>query len=160
MSDLNKNLLLLTKIENRQFLSKEELDFKRIVKNKVEEFSPLINSKSVKIDFKTDGIFKVKISFELAEILVNNLLTNAIKHNSINGKIHIELSTTELRICNTGKANKLTSETIFNRYIKENSQSYGLGLAIVKQICDTHNIGLDYQKSDVHCFVLSKRPEL
>jgi signal transduction histidine kinase len=157
LSELNKNLLLLTKIENRQFLAKEELDFNRIVENKIEEFSPLIKSKSIKIDVKTDGIFQVKISHELAYILLNNLLTNAIKHNSINGKILIELSKSELKICNTGTTNKLTNETIFNRFTKENSQSYGLGLAIVKQICDTHKIKIDYIKSDVHCFILSKK---
>ncbi len=157
LSNLNKNLLLLAKIENRQFLAKEPLDFNGIVNIKVEELSPLIKTKNIKVDVKANGTFQVNISPELADILLTNLLTNAVKHNSFNGKIHIELSKTELRICNTGKANKLTSETIFNRFTKENSQSYGLGLAIVKQICDTHNIGIDYLKNDVHCFVLSKR---
>jgi signal transduction histidine kinase len=157
LSDLNKNLLLLAKIENRQFLAKELLNFNEIVNNKVEELSPLMKSKRLKVDVKANGTFQVKISPELADFLLNNLLTNAVKHNSFNGKIHIELSKTELKICNTGNANKLTSETIFNRFTKENSQSFGLGLAIVKQICDTHNIGIDYLKNDVHCFVLSKK---
>lgn len=156
LSDLNKNLLLLTKIENRQFLAIEELDFNRIVENKIKEFSPLIKSKSIRIDVKTDGIFQVKICHELADILLNNLLANAIKHNSINGKILIELSKSELKICNTGKANELTNENVFNRFTKENSHSYGLGLAIVKQICDNHKIKIDYLKSEVHCFVLAK----
>jgi signal transduction histidine kinase len=158
LSDLNKNLLLLTKIENRQFLVKEDLDINRIVENKIEEFSPLIKSKSIKVDVNANGIFQVIISAELADILLNNLLANAIKHNSPDGKIHIELSEKELKICNTGKTNKLTNETIFNRFTKENSQSYGLGLAIVKQICDTHNITIQYRKSDVHCFILAKVP--
>jgi signal transduction histidine kinase len=157
LSDLNKNLLLLAKIENRQFLAKELLNFNEIVNNKVEELSPLMKSKRLKVDVKANGTFQVKISPELADFLLNNLLTNAVNHNSFNGKIHIELSKTELKICNTGNANKLTSETIFNRFTKENSQSFGLGLAIVKQICDTHNIGIDYLKNDVHCFVLSKK---
>jgi len=158
LSDLNKNLLLLTKIENRQFLVKEDLDINRIVENKIEEFSPLIKSKSIKVDVNANGIFQVIISAELADILLNNLLANAIKHNSPDGKIHIELSEKELKICNTGKTNKLTNETIFNRFTKENSQSYGLGLAIAKQICDTHNITIQYRKSDVHCFILAKVP--
>ena len=66
----------------------------------------------------------------------------------------------KLKICNTGTLNKLTNETIFNRFTKENSQSYGLGLAIVKQICNTHNMTIQYLKSDFHCFVLSKLPGL
>jgi signal transduction histidine kinase len=160
LSDLNNNLLLLTKIENRQFLAKEELDFNKIVKNKVDELSPLIKTKSIKVDVKENGIFRVKINKELADILLNNLLANAVKHNWINGNIDVELSENELKISNTGESNKLTNETIFNRFTKEKSQSYGLGLAIVKQICDTHTIGIDYLKSDVHCFVLSNRLEL
>jgi len=61
---------------------------------------------------------------------------------------------------NTEISNNLTNETIFNRFTKENSQSCGLGLAIAKQICETHNIDIEYFKNEVHCFVLSKKPEL
>jgi signal transduction histidine kinase len=91
LSDLNKNLLLLAKIENRQFLAKELLDFNEIVNNKVEELSPLMKSKRLKVEVKANGTFLVKISPELADFLLNNLLTNAVKHNSFNGKIYIEI---------------------------------------------------------------------
>lgn len=160
LSDLNKNLLLLTKIENRQFSSKEELDLNSFLKNKIEEFSPLIKSRSIGIEVISDGIFNISISLELADILINNLLANAVKHNFSEGKIFVKLSETKFEICNTGKTNSLTNETIFNRFTKENSKSHGLGMAIVKQICDTHSIEIEYTKSDVHCFILSKKPEL
>jgi signal transduction histidine kinase len=156
LSDLNKHLLLLTKIENRQFSSDEEIDISSYIESKIVEFTPLIKSKNLKVEVTTDGVFEVRMSPELVDILLNNLLTNAVKYNSINGNIYIEISKSELKICNSGAANKLTSETIFNRFTKENSQSFGLGLAIVKQICDTHNIGIVYLTNDVHCFVLSK----
>lgn len=156
LSDLNKNLLVLTKIENHQFFAIEELSFNNLIKNKIEEFSALIKSKNLEIEIKTNGIFKTKISKELADILLNNLLTNAIKHNVVGGKIIIELNKTEVNICNTGITNKLTNQTIFNRFTKENSQSFGLGLAIVKQICNTHNIKIIYSQTNFHCFILSK----
>jgi signal transduction histidine kinase len=156
LSDLNKHLLLLTKIENRQFSSDEEIDISSCIESKIEEFTPLIKSKNLKVKVTTDGVFDVKMSPALVDILLNNLLTNAVKYNSINGNIYIEISKSELKICNSGASNKLTNETIFNRFTKENSQSYGLGLAIVKQICNTHYIAIQYRKSDFHCFVLSK----
>ncbi|MBD3270562.1 hypothetical protein GF376_03475 [Candidatus Peregrinibacteria bacterium] len=156
LSDLNKNLLLLTKIENRQFSSDEEIDISSYIESKIEEFTPLIKSKNLKVEVTNDGVFQVKMSSELVDILLNNLLSNAVKHNSISGNIYIEISKSELKICNSGASNKLTNEAIFNRFTKENSQSYGLGLAIVKQICNTHNIAIQYRKSDFHCFVLSR----
>ncbi len=156
LSDLNKHLLLLTKIENRQFSSDEEIDISSYIESKIVEFTPLIKSKNLKVKVTTDGVFEVRMSPELVDILLNNLLTNAVKYNSINGNIYIEISKSELKICNSGASNKLTNETIFNRFTKENSQSYGLGLAIVKQICVTHNIEINYLKKNIHCFVLSK----
>jgi signal transduction histidine kinase len=153
LSDLNKHLLLLTKIENRQFSSDEEIDISSYIESKIEEFTPLIKSKNLKVKVTTDGVFQVKMSPELVDILLNNLLSNAVKYNSINGNIYIEISKSELKICNSGASNKLTNETIFNRFTKENSQSYGLGLAIVKQICVTHNIEINYLKKNIHCFV-------
>jgi signal transduction histidine kinase len=158
LSDLNKNLLLLTKIENQQYSSDEEININSYIENKTEEFSPLIKSKNLRVEVTTNGVFQLKMSPELIDILLNNLLSNAVKHNSINGNIYIEVSNTELKICNSGTPIKLTHETIFNRFTKENSPSYGLGLAIVKQICDTHNLAIQYRKSDYHCFVLSKCP--
>jgi signal transduction histidine kinase len=156
LSDLNKHLLLLTKIENRQFSSDEEIDISSYIESKIVEFTPLIKSKNLKVDVRTNGVFQVKMSSELVDILLNNLLSNAVKYNSINGNIYIEISKSELKICNSGASNKLINETIFNRFTKENSQSYGLGLAIVKKICVTHNIEINYLKKNIHCFVLSK----
>jgi signal transduction histidine kinase len=160
LSDLNKNLLLLAKIENREFSSDQEIDLNKYIKSKIDELSPLIKSKGLKVEIITHGAFKVRMSPELVDILLNNLLMNAVKHNSINGKIYIEIKESELKIYNTGASNKLTNQTIFNRFTKENSQSFGLGLSIVKQICSTHNITIHYQKSDLHYFVLSKNLEL
>ena len=97
------------------------------------EISPLIVSKNIKVDFKNDELLKLKMNEELAGILINNLLANAVQHNNNNGKITIETSNTFLKLCNTGLNNDLTNNTIFNRFTKNNSQSLGLGSAIIKQ---------------------------
>ena len=93
----------------------------------------------------------------LAGILINNLFSNAVNHNVINGSISIQADQNEITICNTGPASELADETIFDRFVKGNSKSYGLGLAIVKQICDTHHLEIHYSKNEFHCFRVSQK---
>ena len=154
LSTLNKSLLLLTKIENHQYLETNELNISEYIENKIKEFSSLLETNNISVDFRTNEIFTVKLNPELADILLNNLISNAIKHNINNGKIKIETYNNRLIICNTGQQHSLTNDNIFNRFTKENSKSYGLGLAIVKHICSLHNIDIHYEKNELHCFTL------
>ncbi len=80
------------------------------------------------------------------DILINNLLSNAIKYNLPDGKIELELSPYELLISNTGHANYVNDNQIFNRFVKgdPSSSSLGLGLATVKQICDGCGVSVEY----------------
>jgi len=155
LSILNKNLLLLTKINNRQYPADKEVVTNRIIENKIEEFQPLLKNTNIQIIYNSESNFVIKLNTDLAEILFNNLISNAVKHNIDNGKIIITISENQLQICNTGKENSLTNNTIFNRFTKENSQSHGLGLSIVKQICDTHDLNIQYTKNVNHCFTIT-----
>ena len=155
LSKLNKNLLLLTKIDNQQFVTNKEVHTNRLIQNKINEFSPLLKTNNLTVEYQPKDNFILKIHPELVDILLNNLFSNAINHNLSNGKIKIETSSVSLKICNTGNPNSLSNDNIFNRFTKDNSHSYGLGLAIVKQICDTNNIEISYTKNEFHCFTLS-----
>jgi signal transduction histidine kinase len=154
LSNLNKNLLLLSKISNQQYPVKQELVFNYLVKEKLDELNPLIQNKNIEVTFEEKDKLKVSINPFLADILLNNLLSNAINHNVENGKIVIKISKSQLQISNTGNDNSLSNDNIFDRFTKENSKSYGLGLSIVKKICDTHNIKIYYSKSTMHNFIL------
>ncbi len=82
----------------------------------------------------------------LADILLNNLLVNAIRHNEDGGILAVRLQPEELQISNTGPAVDLDGETIFDRFTKGgHSGGTGLGLAIVKQIADNYGFGLSYR---------------
>jgi signal transduction histidine kinase len=155
LSLLNQNLLLLTKIENDQFTSGEFIVINEIILRKVQEFEPLLNEKGIKIDVQNQSDFLVQMKIQLVEILINNLISNAVNHNIVNGFIAILIEKDEFKICNSGSQNQLNNETIFQRFIKGNSKSPGLGLAIVKQICNSHQLEIKYSKSDVHCFTIS-----
>lgn len=155
LSNLNKNLILLAKINNKQYPVDIPVIVNEIIKEKIKEFTPLLKTKNINITYNSENNFILKMNRELVEILFNNLLSNAIKHNKNNGRIKFDITDNEIKICNTGKPNSLTNSTIFNRFTKENSQSYGLGLSIVKQICTTHNLNIRYTKNNWHCFTIT-----
>jgi signal transduction histidine kinase len=87
------------------------------------------------------------IDATLAQLLFNNLVSNAIRHNIPGGNISIVLSTKELIIRNTGNAPAVPTGELFGRFRKGNSSlnSIGIGLAIVKKICMLYNWDIDYQ---------------
>ncbi len=155
LSVLNQNLLLLTKIENNQFAANDFIVLNELIKSKIYEFEPLFKERNIKVNFISQSAFRVKMNLYLAEILLNNLLSNAVNHNIKNGHINIKADQDEIAICNTGSANELDDETIFNRFVKGNSASHGLGLAIVKRICDSHHLQIHYTKSELHCFTIT-----
>ena len=81
----------------------------------------------------------------LIDILLNNLFSNAIRHNTPNGHQYITLTPGQLIIQNTGIPNALHAETIFDRFQKgSQSEGTGLGLTIVKNICNLYNWKVRY----------------
>ncbi len=157
LSMLNQSLILLTKIENKQFKAEKALSFNDILNRKLQEFATLFESKKLNVGLTLEEDLVLKMNDQLADLLLNNLLSNAINHNLEGGSILLVIRKNELKICNDGATNSLTDETIFNRFVKGNSKSYGLGLAIVKNICDTHNLEIHYTKNKLHCFTITKK---
>ena len=143
---LNQALLLLTKIENRQFLAgTDPVNLVPIINGKLRDLEDLIVQRKIGIQTELEPIGLV-IHPALAEILVNNLLTNAIRHNVENGKIIITLQEGKFCVKNTGKVLNLNPEQLFERFRKEStsSASLGLGLALVKTICEVNGQKLTY----------------
>lgn len=159
LSTLNQHLILLTKIENRQFTAQEML-LNRVLQKRLEAFKPLIESMRLRVRLEERGDFMVYLHEGLTDILLNNLLSNAINHNMEGGVIRIHISGSGFEICNTGVAEPLSGEEIFDRFVKKDSQGPGLGLAIVKRICDTHELVISYAFSEgMHCFRIRKPDE-
>jgi signal transduction histidine kinase len=156
LSTLNQSLILLTKIENRQFIAEKPLAINKILEEKVQEFAPYFETKKLHIELQVEQDFQTKMNEQLAEILINNLLSNSINHNITGGSIKIVVREKELKICNTGDKHSLSAENIFNRFSKDNSKSFGLGLAIIKKICETHHLEINYQMNEFHCFTIGQ----
>jgi len=62
--------------------------------------------------------------------MINNLLLNAIRHNTNNGKINISIMSESLIIFNTGKAGKLSEEKLCSNFSKTNTSKQGNGLVM------------------------------
>ena len=154
LSAVNQNLILLTKIENRQFEPSEEVSVNEKVLQKKEEFIGLLESKELDIMIQSEGDFMVRMNDYLSEVLLGNLLSNAIIHNIKGGEIRILIKPGFLKICNTAEHTTLTNKNIFNRFVSGTPKSSGLGLAIVRQICELHNLDVHYQKNALHCFTI------
>lgn len=150
---LNNSLLLLAKIENNLIPEPESFDFKELVAQKTQQFQELFQSKKINLT-QTLAEKQVTMSKYLADILLNNLLSNALRHNEVGGLIKITLTENELMIANSGKEAPLDQHQAFERFYKTpSSEGMGLGLAIVKQIATLHQFEVEYRYQDqLHVF--------
>ncbi|MBC8173530.1 MAG: HAMP domain-containing histidine kinase [Chitinophagales bacterium] len=146
LSKLNQSLLLLSKIENRQFHDTADISLKEFIEKKLEHFAEIIQFKNITVEQDLHNGFTAQMNPYLADILFSNIISNAIRHNTEGGKIIVMLRDKTFTISNTGKALTMPPEKLFERFSKgeTSSESPGLGLAIAKQICDTYSFKIDY----------------
>jgi signal transduction histidine kinase len=146
LSKMGKSLSLLTKIENQEFSNQKPIDFSRAVASSIDFFSEISSFKGIQIETEIEPNVQVKIDESLADILIGNLMKNAIHHNFENGKIKVELDSDKLRITNSGLPPSIPTAQLFERFKKsdQTSQSLGLGLSIVKKICNVSDFKIRY----------------
>ncbi len=159
LSRLNVSLLLLAKIENRQFEEVQQIDLHTKVEEKLEEFQELWQARNISMQVSLYPSV-VSMNNELAETLLNNLLSNAINHSSQGGKISINLNEDKLQIENTSNTAALEKGKLFQRFYKpsQGNANNGLGLSIIKQICDASGFIITYTNhQNQHCFTVHFR---
>jgi signal transduction histidine kinase len=147
VSRINKNLLLLAKIENHQFLKTQTVDMSERLQTMLEFLDDLLEARKVEVNIQSNCL--VEANPVLAEIMLTNLLMNSIRHTSINGKVEIFLSMTKLIVSNNGLGS-LDVEKLFRRFSSASIQTpgSGLGLSIVKEICEQHGWEVSYNFSE------------
>ncbi|MFC0319742.1 MULTISPECIES: sensor histidine kinase [Olivibacter] len=146
LSKINHSLLLLTKLENQEFEATKEINFTKQVLELLTIYEDRIAIKELKVTQHIDPDITVRINPALADMLFDNLLSNAIRHNVKNGTIFLEINKKGILIKNTGPEPIFPTEELFQRFKKSNqcSNSVGLGLAIVKRICELNNFDVQY----------------
>ncbi|MCH7411637.1 HAMP domain-containing histidine kinase [Belliella sp. DSM 111904] len=157
MKRLNKNLLMLAKIENKQFIINEKLNLSAILLETIDLYQSSFDTKSIRVYTEIEEEVYIKGNRALIETLINSLFTNAISHNLDFGRMNLILNRKNLLIQNSGKLIPLDSEKIFKRFNKENISfsGSGLGLAICKEIVILHDFKIKYKYiNGLHSFKL------
>ncbi len=155
LTRLNRSLLLLSRIENRQFVETGPIDWNALVKQIIKEFEDFATHQQVKIILSEEGNMEHAGNKDLAEILISNLLKNAIFHSPSGTAVEISISSGKIEFKNPGRA-ALDKNRIFSRFKgTEKADSTGLGLAISKAIAEKMHLELIYAYSNQkHCFTL------
>ena len=139
---------MFDKIPNKKLSPTKNIS---VLSNKhLSNYEELIAAKLITIKKNIDDNIKLCMNETIAEILISNLITNAIKHNINNGIINITLTKKYFSISNTGIPLKSDPSELFERFKKDtvSSESLGLGLSIVKKICERYGYGINYNYSD------------
>jgi signal transduction histidine kinase len=156
LSKMNKALILLTKIDNNQFIDEETFNIGRVIKRHLAAFDPFIKAKELEVSVHIESDIFVQMNPHLTDILVSNLLSNAIKYNFSGGVLKITCTEKSLSVENTGEPMNIAPDVIFQRFKKgTQADSIGLGLAIVKKICDYGRCSVSYAfRKNLHAFTV------
>lgn len=150
LSQMNRTLLLLAKIENNHFPEVQKVNIATILEILINTYRNYYEDGFPSLTKNISPDVTVIANCSLMEVLLSNLVKNALEHNQPNGTVIIELNDKQLHIKNTGASLDVNPEELFNRFRKGSykSKTTGLGLALVKQICVLYHYSINYTYQD------------
>ncbi len=151
------SLLLISKVENEQYLKKDQVAIANELHDIFEDLEDRIIDKNLSYTNLVKENFTFTGNQALIHTLLVNIINNAIKYNIPGGAITLsdELDGHHylLKIEDTGVGmEKENIKKAFNRFEREDNEkedSFGLGLAIVNSIAKFHQLNLDI-RSEKH----------
>ncbi|MFI5159739.1 MAG: sensor histidine kinase [Sphingobacteriales bacterium] len=155
LTRLNQSLLLLVKIENHLLEGNVPINLRTAIEEIVIQFEEIFLDKELKISCQLADK-EINANPYLVDVLLNNLLSNAIRHNHPGGEIIIRLTADQLSIQNTGGTDAIQKDQLFKRFHKStSSEGSGLGLTISREICENlgFNLGYDFA-GNYHIFTV------
>jgi len=144
VSRINKNLLLLAKIENQQFLEKQQINMAEPLQHMIDLLSGLLEDRNMECNI--DPVCMVEGNAILIEIMLSNLLMNSLRHTEKDVSIYLSLSPGQLVVSNPG-THPLDETKLFSRFSTASSHApgSGLGLSLVKEICMRYGWQVKYE---------------
>jgi len=149
LGNIFADLLLLSRIENRESLELERIDPAPHIENLTKNFHQEAEAKNITLIFqhKLEKDFTIKVDSQLFDIMVSNLIINAIKYSQNDGVVEIILSEVDdqlnIVVVDSGIGIPEKEQTrVFERFYRTeisrelNPQGSGLGLSIVKNIVE------------------------
>lgn len=146
LNDLADQLLLLARFENQKVaLQMEDIAIDEILLQVLERYSSKIAAKGIALSFESGNHFWVRSDAYLVSVILDNLISNAVKYTGENGRIDITLSHQDDKIACSIADNGVgiapeDLQKIYNEFFRAESQRQavkgtGLGLSIVKRLC-------------------------
>ncbi|ASZ13042.1 HAMP domain-containing histidine kinase [Chitinophaga pendula] len=157
LSRMNKNLLLLAKLDNNAFESRTPIRMDELLQQHLTLMDDLFAPKA--IHFTVMALPTVVYADPyLCDILISNLLVNAIRHTRPSGSAYFKISPAAMVFSNEAPPLDFPVEQLFGRFKKgvKNNEFTGLGLAIVKEICNFYDWNILYKyEGGHHSFIIS-----
>lgn len=152
-------LLSLSKVDSDNFkINPQHADLSLALRGIANYFLHIANERSINYHIRIDSSGKEWIDLHIVEIIVTNLLSNALKFTEENGTISLigekDKDNYRVKVANSGK--RIDSEElpkIFDRFYTHGPSHYsstGIGLSLVKELCTLYNAKLtvEYNKKD------------
>ena len=146
MRKLIIDLLDMTRIESgEKQRALSNIDIIEIVKMCKETMTPAANARNIQINIHAPESFVMKADRGEIEIILNNLISNAVKYNRDNGKVDVTIADesghVDITVSDTGIGmSKEEADKLFNDFVRikndktKNILGSGLGLSIVKKL--------------------------
>ncbi|KAA5549550.1 sensor histidine kinase [Adhaeribacter rhizoryzae] len=152
LKNIIKTLLLISRIENEQFIKEESVSVKTLLDEVIDEISYRLEDKEIQLALNlTDDFICHPCNKSLLFNMFFNLINNAIKYNKTGGKICIngQLQTEHYQLEFTDTGIGIAPERIsaifyrFKKISRGTAESFGLGLPIVQTIANYHQIKIE-----------------
>ncbi|PWS30660.1 sensor histidine kinase [Pedobacter paludis] len=149
------SLLLISKVENNQYLKTEEINLKQELVDIYEDLEDRIVDKNISYSLYLEDEFNFTGNKALIHTLLINIINNAIKYNIDGGALNIlgkkDHHQYVLTISDTGSGmSAALVENAFDRFKRGNTEEngFGLGLAIVQSIAKFHKIDVEIKSEE------------
>lgn len=123
---------------------KQEVFVFDVISCVAEEVRSLAEMKKQTINFIIDKTETILTNSKLLEIIVRNLVLNAIKHGEVESEIRVEYANKEIKIINKGEFKDSERLNLF--FIDQEKNTYsGLGLKICKEFCQILDCWIEFE---------------
>lgn len=157
LARINSALTLLAKLEHYEVDGDIKMNFSRALEEQLTRFSDWMEMKHIALEQDIAPDVMVHLEDSLGQLLLTNLVSNAVRHNVLHGQLKVLLTHAVLSIQNTGKPPLISVDKLFGRFKKGNSalDSNGIGLAIVKKIVELYDHTIQYEYANgIHSIII------
>lgn len=158
MNRMLEQLLQLSRLESGNISpNKEPVDLQRFMLNFLEKWQPVLEEKHMRIGLNIPAETILTTDAGLLELIIGNLLSNALKYGSAGGRIELSWDAASKTLTLTDDGPGIAAEHlpyIFDRFYRTDASrntkipGTGLGLSIAKKLADLQGINLRVESED------------